>query len=163
DFDNFVFALKKGVRYIIETQTHEQGSPTEVYMTLRDIGSHAERGNQKVLQVSDPMKAARLDFTPQADGDYTLQVEHLHLWGGPDEVYRVSAIPYDPGFDPTVALDRFNVEQGGKLSIPILAPQREFNGAIEISVLGPKGISGQLAIAAGKAPPRNQPLGTLVV
>ncbi|MGH7170506.1 MAG: hypothetical protein ACRELG_09545, partial [Gemmataceae bacterium] len=39
----------------------------------------------------------------------------------------------------------------------------DFGGAIEISVLGPKGISGKLAIAAGKAPPANKPLGTLVV
>ena len=36
-------------------------------------------------------------------------------------------------------------------------------GAIDISVVGPKGISGQLAVAAGKAPPPNQPIGTLVV
>jgi hypothetical protein len=156
DSDAFVFALKKGVRYIIDTQTFELGSPTEVYMTLRDA-----KGAQ--LQVSDPTKAARLDFTPPADGDYTLQVEHLHLWGGPDEVYRVSVSPFEAGFDLVVALDRFNVAQGGKLSIPILAPRRDFGGAIEISVVGPKGISGQLAIAAGKAPPPNQPLGTLVV
>ncbi len=156
DSDSFVFALKKGVRYLIETQTHELGSPTEVYMTLRDA-----KGAQ--LQVSDPAKAARLDFTPPADGDYILQVEHLHLWGGPDEVYRVSVAPFEPSFDLAVALDRFNVAQGGKLSIPILAPRRDFGGPIEISVLGPKGISGQLAIAAGKAPPPNQPIGTLVV
>ncbi len=156
DLDNFVFALKKDVRYIIEAQTHELGSPTEVYMTLRDA-----KGTQ--LQVSNPMTAARLDFTPPADGDYTLQVEHLHLWGGPDEVYRVSVTPFEPGFDLTVALDRFSVQQGSKLSIPILAPRRDFGGPIEISVLGPKGISGQLQVAAGKAPPPNQPLGTLVV
>jgi hypothetical protein len=156
DIDNFVFALKKGTRYILEAQTHELGSPTEVFMTLRDA-----KGTQ--LQVSNPMTAARLDFTPQADGDYTLQVEHLHLWGGPDEVYRVSVTPFEPGFELTVALDRFNVQQGDKFSIPILAPRRDFGGPIEISVLGPKGIDGQLTIAAGKAPPPNQPLGTLVV
>jgi hypothetical protein len=156
DLDNFVFALKKGKRSIIEARTHELGSPTEVYMTLRDA-----KGTQ--VQVSNPMQAARLDFTPPADGDYTLQVEHLHLWGGPDEVYRVSVTPFEPGFDLTVALDRFNVRQGGKLSIPILAPRRDFGGAMEINVLGPKGIRGQLKIAAGKALPPNQPLGTLVV
>ena len=156
DSDAFVFTLKKGVRYTIEAQTHELGSPTEVYMTLRDA-----KGAQ--LQVSDPMKAAQLDFTPPADGDYTLHVEHLHLWGGPDEVYRIHVAPFEPGFDLTVALDRFNIEQGGKLSLPILAPRRDFGGPIEISVLGPKGISGKLAVAAGKAPPANKPLGTLVV
>ncbi len=156
DSDSFVFALKKGVRYLIETQTHELGSPTEVYMTLSDA-----KGKQ--LQVSDPAKAARLDFTPPADGDYVLQVEHLHLWGGPDEVYRVSVAPFEPGFDLAVALDRFNVAQGGKLSIPILSPRRDFGGPIEINVLGPKGVSGQLTIPAGKAPPANQPISTLVV
>jgi hypothetical protein len=156
DIDTFIFGLKKGVRSLIEVQTHELGSPTDVYMTLRDA-----KGTQ--VQVSDPMKEARLDFTPPADGDYTLQVEHLHLWGGPDEVYHVSVMPFEPSFDLTVALDRFNVEQGGKLSIPILAPRRDFGGPIEISAIGPKGISGQLAVAAGKAPPPNQPLGTLVV
>lgn len=156
DSDTFVFALKKGVRYSIEAQTHELGSPTDVYMILRDA-----KGGQ--AQVSDPMKAARLDFTPPADGDYTLHVEHLHLWGGPDEVYRISVTPFEPSFDLTVALDRFNVEQGGKLSIPVLAPRRDFGGPIEISVRGPKGISGKLAVPAGKAPPANQPIGTLVV
>ncbi len=157
DIDHFSFALKKGVRYILSAQTHELGSPTEVYMTLRD-----GKGGQ--LQVSNPMQAAaQLDFTPPADGDYTLQVEHLHLWGGPDEVYRVSVTPFEPGFDLTVALDRFNIEQGGKLSIPILAPRRDFGGPIEISAIGHKGISGTLTVPAGKAPPPNQPLGTLVV
>lgn len=156
DIDHFNFALKKNVRYIIDAQTHELGSPTDVYMTLRDA-----KGTQ--LKASDPMREARLDFTPPADGDYTLQVEHLHLWGGPDEVYRVSITPFEPGFDLTVALDRFNVEQGGKLSIPILSPRRDFGGPIEISVIAAKGISGTLTVPAGKAPPPNQPLGTLVV
>ena len=156
DLDFFVFSLKKGVRYTIETQTHELGSPTEVYMTLLD-------GKGAKLQSSDPMRAARLDFTPSADGDYTLQVEHLHLWGGPDEVYHVSVTPFEPSFDLAVVLDRFTVEQGGKLSIPILAPRRDFGGPIEIRVIGRKGISGQFTVAAGKAPPPNQPLGTLVV
>jgi hypothetical protein len=156
DNDFFVFTLKKGVRYTLEAQTHELGSPTEVYMTLHDA-----KGAQ--LQASNPMQGARLDFTPPADGDYTLHVEHLHLWGGPDEVYRVLVVPFEPDFDLTVALDRFNIEQGGKLSIPILAPRRDFGGPIEVSVLGPKGISGKLAVGDGKAPPPNQPLGTLVV
>ncbi len=156
DGDYFSFALKKGTRYILEAHTHEFGSPTEVYMTLHD-------GKGTQLQASNPTAAPRLDFTPPADGDYTLHIEHLHLWGGPDEIYRVTVTPFEPGFDMTVALDRFNVAQGGKLSIPVLMPRRDFGGPIEISVLGPKGISGQLAVAAGKAPPANQPIGTLVV
>src|SRR5262249_4040408 len=41
DVDHYVFAAKKGQRYIIEAQTHELGSPTEVYLVLKDAkGPH---------------------------------------------------------------------------------------------------------------------------
>ena len=61
------------------------------------------------LQATNPMVAPRLDFTPPADGDYTLAVEHLHYWGGPDETYRVTVVPYGPAFDRSVTLDHFGV------------------------------------------------------
>jgi hypothetical protein len=154
DTDYFVLALKKDTRYLIEAHSHEFGSPTEVYMTLHDAKSAQ-------LQATNPAAAARLDFKPRVDGDYLLQVKHLYLWGGLDEVYRVTVTPYEPGFNLAVAVDRFNVTQGGKLSIPILMPQREFGGPFEISVVGPKGITGHLKLDAVKKP--NQPVGTLVV
>jgi hypothetical protein len=156
DIDCFVFALKKGTRHLIEAHTLEHGSPTEVYMTLHDA-----KGAQ--VQASNPAAAARMDFTPPADGDYTLHVEHLHLWGGPDEVYRITVTPFEPGFDLAVAPDRFDVQQGGKLSVPVRATRRDFEEPIEISAVGPKGISGKLDVPAGKMPPPNQPLGTLVI
>jgi hypothetical protein len=156
DLDHYVFALKKGTRYAIEAQTHEYHSPSEVLLTLRDA-----RGGQ--VQASNPAAAPRLDYTPPADGDYTLVVEHLFGWGGPDEVYRVSITPYEPGFDLLLSTDRLDVAPGGTVSVPVYLVRRDYNGAIEIGPAGVPGITGKATIAAGAKPPPNQPAATLTL
>lgn len=143
DQDHYVFSAKKGQRVIVEVQTSDLHSPTEVYLALKD-----SKGAQ--LQASSPMTAPRIDFTAQADGDYVVFLEHLHLWGGPAEVYRLTLTPYDPGFDLTVALDRFDVPQGGSVALPIQVVRRDYTGPIEVSVFG-QGLSGQATIAMGQA------------
>jgi hypothetical protein len=149
DIDHFVFAAKKGERLVIEAQTQELYSPTEVFMTLKDA-----KGTQ--LAATNPMAAARLDFNPPADGDYTLAVEHLLNWGGPAESYRVTITPYTPGFNLQLRLDRWDTVQGGSVSIPVyLSARRDYTGPIEVSVIGPPGITGQATIKNGQpvAPP----------
>jgi hypothetical protein len=143
DLDHYVFAAKKGVRYIIEAQTHEFGSPSEVYVVLRDA-----KGAQ--LQATNPMAAPRLDYTAPADGDLTLAVEHLHYWGGPEETYRLAVTPYEPGFDLSAGLDRFDVFPGGTVVVPVALNRRDYPGPVEISVAGP-GLSGTATFAAGQS------------
>ncbi len=92
DIDHFVFTAKKGQRYIIDGHAQELYSPAELYLVLRNA-----KGTQ--LQASNPMNAPRIDFMATADEDLTLAVEHLHYWGGPTECYRISIVPYQPGFD----------------------------------------------------------------
>jgi hypothetical protein len=152
--DLFAVALKKGTRYILEAHTHEHSSPTEVYMTLRDA-----KANQ--LQATNPMVAPRLDFTPPADGDYLLELEHLHSWGGTDEVYRVTVTAHEPGFDLNLPTERLDIAPGGTASIPVYLTRRDYNGAIEVSVADPPGVTGTATIAAGANPPPNQPAATL--
>jgi hypothetical protein len=156
DIDHFVFAAKKGQRVVIEARTHEYYSPTEVYMVLRDA-----KGAQ--VAASNPQVAPRLDFTAAADGDYTLAVEHLHYWGGPAESYHLTVAPYAPDFDLSIGLDRWDVPQGGTLSIPILLARRGYTGPIEVSVVGPPGITGALSIKAGQPTPPNVPAGLLLL
>jgi hypothetical protein len=154
EHDYYVFALKKGTRYAIEAHTQELGSPTEVYMVLRDA-----KGAQ--LQASNPAAAPRLEFTPPADGDYHLMVEHLHYWGGPDETYRLTVTPVEPGFALTAVVERFNAPPGGTVSIPLQATRKGYTGPIEVSVVGAKGLSGKVTIPAGQsaapARPKGQP------
>jgi hypothetical protein len=155
DIDYFVFAAKKGKRYVIDAHTEEHHSPTDVYMVLRNA-----KGDQ--ILATNPMVAPRLDFTAPADGDYTLVVEHLHSWGGPSEVYRVTVVPYEPGFSLALNIDRWDVPQGGTVSIPLFVTRTGYNGAIEVSAIGAKGISGSVTIPAGPKPP-NVPSATLTI
>ncbi len=156
DLDHFVFAAKKGQRYVIEARTQEYHSPTEVYMVLKDA-----KGGQ--VAASNPAVGQRIDYTAAADGDYVLAVEHLHYWGGPAETYHLTVAPYEPGFDLSIALDRWNVARGGTLTLPILLARRDYAGPIEVSVAGPPGISGTLTIAAGPPTPPNVPAGNLLI
>jgi hypothetical protein len=154
DTDCFVFKAEKGKRYIVEAHALEHHSPTEVHMVLKN-----DKGAQ--VLASNPQLAPRLDFTAPADGDYTVVVEHLHSWGGPDEVYRLTVTPYAPGFSLTLNLDRWDVAPGGTVSIPIFAQRAGYNGPIEVSVLGPKGLSGIVTIPAGPPKPPTVPLAVL--
>ena len=143
DVDHYVFAAKKGARFAVDLQTHDLHSPTEVYVTLKDA-----KGAQ--LQATDPMKPPRLDFTAPADGDYTLAVEHLHYWGGPEEVYRLAVTPHALGFELTAGLDRFDASQGAAVHVPVQAVRHDYPGPIEVSVVG-AGLTGTVTIPAGQA------------
>ncbi|HZY84859.1 MAG TPA: hypothetical protein VFE78_08510, partial [Gemmataceae bacterium] len=71
--------------------------------------------------------------------------------------------PYRPEFDLSLALDRFDVPAGGTVSIPVQAARRGYTGPIELSVVGPKGLSGKVTIPAGAPKAPNQPAATLPV
>jgi hypothetical protein len=156
DLDTYVFAAKKGTRYLIDVQTREMNSPTEVYMTLRDA-------KNKQIQATDPMKEPNLDYTAPADGDLFLAVEHLQYWFGPEEVYRLTVAPYSPNFDLSLGIDRYNAAQGGTVSIPIFVVRRDYPGPIDVSVIGPAGVSGQVQIPVGQPPKPDAAGATLVV
>jgi hypothetical protein len=159
DVDFYVFTLKKGQRYLLDAQTAELHSPTEVDMVLLDA-----KGAQ--LQASNLNGPARLDFTPPADGDYLLKIKHLLLWGGPSETYRVTIKPFEPGFDLAVGIDRYDVGQGATFSVPIFVGRRDYAGQVEVSVVGNAKLTGQTTIAAtqpGQPAKPDQASGALVV
>jgi hypothetical protein len=142
--DQHVFTANKGQRIVIEAQTQELQSPTEVNMVLKDA-----KGKQ--VATSDATKAPRIDFTAPADGDYILAVEHqLHL-SGPSENYRITVTPYEPSFELSLGLDRFDVAPGSSLPLPIVATRRDYAGPIEVSIIGHPDISGHLMIPPGQA------------
>jgi hypothetical protein len=146
DVDHYVFAAKKGQRLLIEAQTFELYSPTDVYMVLQDA-----KGGQ--LAATNPAQPPRLDFTAPADGDFVLRVEHLNFWGGPSESYRITFAPPQPGFALALFLDRYAAIPGGSVGIPlILSARRDYMGPIELSVVGDPAVSGEATIPANAAP-----------
>jgi hypothetical protein len=161
DIDHFAFAAKKGQRLIIQGITLEYYSPTLLDMVLKDAkGNQVAATNPQALHPDDQ----RIDFTAPADGDYTLVVKHLTDWGGPDQIYRLTFIPYQPGFDFTLGIDRLDIPQGGtrEMIIQTLA-RRDYTGPIELSVLGNPAITGQTTIGGGPPPPPNQPVARLPI
>src|SRR5262249_25481571 len=102
-------------------------------------------------------------FVVPANDDYYLSVEHLHYWGGPEQTYRITITPYEPSFELSVGIDRYDVAQAGTVGIPILVARRDYSGPIEVSVIGAPGLVGRLVTLAGKPAQPNQPAGILLV
>ena len=105
------------------------------------------------------------NVTASEDGQYTLTAEHLNFAFGPNEVYRITLVTPTPGFDVTLASDQLTIAQGFSGLIPIQSlARRDFGGAIELSVVGPKGLHGSLIVPAGAEsgppPAAGQPAGT---
>jgi hypothetical protein len=160
DLDCYVFTAKKGQRLVLEAHTLELNSPTLVYMVLKDAkGAEVAKTNPQAVPPADQ----RIDFTPPADGDYTLEVQHLNYLGGPAEAYRLTVTPYEPGFELSLGLDRYDVAPGSFVAVNLLLTRRDYTGPVEVSVAGHPGIGGQVTIPAGPQPPPNQPAAVLLI
>ena len=91
DVDHFAVACKKGVKYAAAATTYEINSPTEVLIRVLDAkGAEVARSNPT-------QQAARVEFTPAADGDYIIACEHLNYLSGPNEIYHLSVQPVTGG------------------------------------------------------------------
>jgi hypothetical protein len=141
--DHFAFAATKGQRFVIAAQTAELLSPADVYVTVRD-GAGAE------LAHTDPHRPPSIEFTAPVEGNFFVVVEHLNYLYGPSEVYRLTVTTSQPGFDLTLAADRVAVPQGQAALLPVnTLIRRDFGGPIELSVVGPHGLSGSVIVPAG--------------
>lgn len=154
--DHFVFTAKKGQKFTIEARTVDVGTETEVYFRVTDA-----KGKQ--LAVTNPAKAASVNFNCPADGDYFVIVEHLNYETGPSEAYHLEISPVAASYSLALALDRFEVQSGKPLSIPILATRAGYAGPIEVTVIGNPALSGTVTIPAGQPKKANTPGATLKV
>ncbi len=147
--DYFVFAAKKGQKLAIEASTLEYYSPTLVYMSLKNAkGAELAKTNPALAHPADQ----RIDFTAADDGDYLLEVQHLHFAGGPSESYRIAVRPASSGFDLVLPNERFDVAPSGAAAIPVQVVRKGYTGPIELSLAGraSDGLSGKATIKAGK-------------
>ncbi|HEV3259847.1 MAG TPA: PPC domain-containing protein [Gemmataceae bacterium] len=160
DADHFVFAAKKGQRYAIVAQTLELSSPTAVDMVLKNSkGAKVGETNPALPSPADQV----IDFTAPKDGDYVLAVQHLNGWGGPAESYRLTVRPAGPDFSLSLGIDRYGVPQGGSTAVSVLAARTGYAGPIEVTVVGPAGVSGKAVIAAGQPAAPNVPAVLLTI
>ena len=145
DLDHFVIAGKKGQKLAVLVQTYELNAPTEVLVKVLDA-----KGAE--LAKSDPQKVpARVEFTPPADGDYTLACEHLNYLHGPNEVYHLGVKPVVPDVEVALALDRYEAPAGGGTAVAVATITRlnGYAGPVELSVEGSDALSGRVVVPAG--------------
>ena len=141
DVDHFVFSLKGKRPVRFEVTARRAGSSLDSYLRLLD-----ERG--KAVASGDDTRRSKdavLNFTPTADGRYTLEVRDLLYRGGPTYSYAIAAVEDEPDFEVTCDDDRAGVGPGGAvpwfLRVTRLAG---FEGPIEVRVEGlPPGLTAQ--------------------
>ncbi|MFO0930855.1 MAG: hypothetical protein U0736_28135 [Gemmataceae bacterium] len=76
-------------------------------------------------------------------------------------MYRLTVTPFEPGFTLTLNADRWDVPAAGTVSIPLFLTRAGYDGPIEVTAVGGKGIAGTVTIPAGPAKPANQPSAVL--
>lgn len=131
DRDYFQFDAKQGQRLVFTGQTRTLGSPSDLFLRLYN----ADGGVLAEAEDNGPDEAV-LNFTFPADGVYRLRVEDTNRGGGPDEVYRIAVVPYQPGFSLAAAAEKVDAPQNGVFAVKVTATRRDYNGPITLNVEG---------------------------
>ena len=145
DVDHFAVACKKGVKYAAAAMTYELNSPAEVLIRVLDAKGGGDRRSNPAQQ------AARVEFTPAADGDHTIACEHLNYLAGPNEIYHLAVQPVMGDFTITLALDRGEAPVGdGTAILATVNRLYGFAGPIELSIAGDDALSGKATLPSGQ-------------
>ncbi len=145
DVDRFVFTAKKDERVVFETVSRPLGSPADLFMVIQNA-----QGQELASNDDTGKDDARIDFKVPADGDYTVGVWDLNKRGGNEFVYRIRAVPFEPGFKllarqldaQKTSIDKMDVPQGAAAMVLVRPVRVEYSGPIAISVEGlPAGLT----------------------
>jgi hypothetical protein len=145
DVDHFAVTAKKGQKLAIAATTYEVNSPAEVLIRVLDAKG------AELAKSTPTTPAARVEFTPPADGEYVIACEHLFYLHGPNEVYHLSVTPAAPDFAVSLALDRYEAPAGGGTAVAVAAITRlnGFAGPVTLSVEGDQVLAGKLTVPNG--------------
>lgn len=137
--DRYHFSATKGDKLRISAESRSLNFPLDPVLRLSDA-------NGKLLKELDDTSRNSIDvslvYTIPADGNYGLEISDLYRHGGPRYVYRLTIDRVVPDYRLTLKTDRFTVEPGAKLEIPVAVGRLDgFAEAIEISIEGlPEGV-----------------------
>ena len=131
DRDIYQFDVAAGQRLLFVGRTRSLSSPTDLFMRLQ------KADGSQVAEVDDlGTEEGVLNFTFPEAGAYRLVVEDLHHRGGPQHVYRIEVIPYQPGFLLGLEADKFDVPKAGVFVTKVNAVRFDYNGPITLSIEG---------------------------
>ena len=137
--DTYLFSGTKGQKLRIRVVAKALGFPTDTILAVLDsAGAVLAEADDTGRDDRDP----QLEFTPPADGKYSVTVKDLAGRSGPRLVYRLSIEPVLPDFSLALAADSFILEKDKPLEIPVnLAVRDGLRDPIELHAVGlPPGI-----------------------
>jgi hypothetical protein len=142
DRDYYRLPVKKGQRVIVEAQTWEYGSPSAVYLVLRDVS-----GKQQLAASNPAQDPPRLEYTAPADGELVLLAEHLHYGGGPEETYRLVIHLGSPALRVEALQDRIEVPAGGVGVGFVRVSRSGFSGPVRLQASAGPQLRGELVLS----------------
>lgn len=153
NIDVYQFQAKKGQKVQFQVESRALGYPLDGVLRLTDAAGKTLTQVDDPGSRRDPTRDPDLSYTIPEDGTYRIEVRDLHSEGGYRYVYRLRAFSPEPDYDLTLANDRFVLQPGKTLDIPITIDRRNgHNQEIEINAVGlPEALSPKPIKAAGSA------------
>jgi hypothetical protein len=132
------FAGKKGKPLMVQVESRAFGLAVNPVVRVFDP-------EKKQVARAEPAKLngdTTLTFTPATDGPHTVAVADLYGAGGPRFGFLLRVAPPEPDYELTVAADRFTLEPGKPLSVPVKVVRRGgFAKSVEVVAEGlPAGV-----------------------
>ena len=154
DIDCYAFEAMKGQSLNFEIMARRAGSSLDSHLRVLDASGKSLSTNDDLRYgVRTYSDSQIMSWRAPADGQYVLEIRDLHLRGGPEFTYVLTAEPAEPGFDLFLDSDKTQLWPGGGGVIFVRAVRHHgLDGAISLSVLGlPEGVDATCGrIQAGK-------------
>ena len=131
DRDFFEFKAHKGEQFVFRGATRTLGSPSDLYIRL-----YRTDGGMLVEAEDSGKNEGSFAHTFADDGVYRLMIEDLLRRGGPDFAYRVEIEPRKPGFTLAMDLESATVPHGGTFATKVTAVRTDYDGPIELGIVG---------------------------
>ncbi|WP_439630440.1 PPC domain-containing protein [Gemmata sp.] len=130
---------KKGQALSVQVESRAYGLAANPVVRVLDAA-------KKQVARAEPVKLngdTALTFTPQADGPHTVAVSDLYGGGGPRFGFLLRVAPPEPDYELTVAADRFTLEPGKPLAVPVKVVRKGgFAKPVEVAAEGlPAGVT----------------------
>ena len=137
DRDWYAFDLTKDQKLTFQGVSRLIGGAADLELVLYDSD------NREVRRVDDnELEEGGFAFTAGKTGTHRLQVRELSRDGGPEFVYRIDVRSGGPQFQLLAEVPDLTLPRGTYQSLPIKITRTDFNGEIELELLGsPPGIT----------------------
>lgn len=135
--DYFSFELKKGDKLDVKAESSLLDSAADIEVfTLAPDGKEMQRIDDVLLE------EASLVLSANRDGLYAIGIHDVTRGGGVGFAYRVEARPAEPQLSVLADFSALTVPQNEYQSLPLVFTRTNYNGAIELKLLGaPTGVT----------------------